>query len=544
MGRKTVLIALMLGVMMAMVAEDAGAWGSRARRAIGATALPVVRKSIQNAFKTEDMSYEEDVFRGAATGGSVLNHGEPFSSEAAAEECVENEIRLLREVRTFGLGSYFAFRMGALAATVSDLFLPFSIGAETANAALKKQIEDDIDARVAKFSYLSHQKGREYVRNVTLLMNERRAFCANARELIGDDYRRGRGCEGYLKEGAQNLFGRSVDTVADVWYTVLLAKSDPGAVQPSSESVCWYLVNEVKYLLFEKKNFYQATKAYGNFESLGVHDPKAVDTLGDLFYKYGSEEAIQRGVKEWQAAYDIAGADRRGISKKLSEHFAKIGDDALMAAARPGATEQDLPEALNAFTRALDYDQTNDAIAKKITETNAAIADRKARRELNVSIIASAEKVKAQAEKSRLASDFGNAIATYNQSVGLYEAVDQDFADQATTAKEAIKQVKKNITDITNQVLDSASDSIDKGNKAVDEHKFEDATSAYERVPSILSVIPGDESTTQGKEKRDLIELAKKKIDEGKVAKQRWEEVQRQREEAAKAAAAKAGVRQ
>ncbi|HPC15308.1 MAG TPA: hypothetical protein P5318_03980 [Candidatus Hydrogenedentes bacterium] len=544
MGRRVIISAILLGIVTALAAQEAVAWGSRARRAICATAVPVERKAISNAFRTEDTSYEEDLFRGAVAGASVLNRGKPFASEAEAIAAIDNEIRLLRDVRKFGLGSYFAFRMGAVAATVSDLLLPFSMDTSPQGQALKQRIEADIEARVDSFAYLSRQKDREYVRNAPLFIENRRSFYANAGAMIADDYRRGSGYEGYLKEGAQSLFAQCVDTTADVWYTILRPDADPGMVAPSPEAVCWYLVREVQYLLGEKKNFYQATKAYDNFVSLGVHDAVAIDTMGDLFYAFGSEDAVERGVREWQTAYEMAGADRRSIGKKLSAHYAKIGDAALEAAARPGASEQELPNALNAFTRALEYEQTNDAIADKITETNAAIADRKARRELNVSIIASAEKVKAQAEKSRLASDYGNAIATYNQAMGLYEAVDQDFADQANTAKESIKQIKKNITDIINQVLDAASDTIDKGNKAVDEHRFEDANAEYERVPNILTVIPGDETTTQGKEKRTLIEMAKKKIDECKVAKQRWEELQRQREEAAKAAAAKAGVKQ
>ncbi|MCX5757378.1 MAG: hypothetical protein NTU83_02490 [Candidatus Hydrogenedentes bacterium] len=550
MERKTVLIAVVFGVVMAMAAQDAAAWGSRARRAICATALPIERKAILNAFRAEDMSYEDDVFRGAVAGSTALSPDKPLVGEADAVEVLDNEIRLLRDVRKFGVGSYFAFRMGAVAATVSDLLLPFSMDTSPQGAALKKRIEADIDARVAKFAYLSRQKDREYVRNMSTFINERRSFYANAGQVIADDYDRGKGYGGYLNNGAQNLFAQCVDTTADIWYTILRAQPDREMVEPSRESVCWYLVKEVQYLLVEKKNFHQATKAYENFEPLGALDPKAMDTGGDLFYKFGSSEAVDRGVHEWQATYDMPGAtydmpgaDRRAVGQKLSAHFTKIGDAALAAAALPGTTEQDLPNALNAFTRALDYEQTNDAIAAKITQTNAAIADRKARRELNVSIIASAEKVKAQAEKSRQGSDFGNAIATYNQAVGLYEAVDQDFADQASTAKEAIKQITKNVTDITNQVLDAASDTIDKGNKAVDEHRFEDATAAYGRVPDILAVISGDETTKQGKEKRDIIELAKKKTDEGKVAKQRWEEIQRKREQDAKEAAAKAGLK-
>jgi len=63
----------MIGIVTAMAAQDAAAWGSRARRAICAMAVPMERKVVSNAFRTEDISYEEDAFRGAVAGSAVLN---------------------------------------------------------------------------------------------------------------------------------------------------------------------------------------------------------------------------------------------------------------------------------------------------------------------------------------------------------------------------------------------------------------------------------------------------------------------------------------
>jgi tetratricopeptide (TPR) repeat protein len=268
-----------------------------------------------------------------------------------------------------------------------------------------------------------------------------------------------------------------------------------------------------------------------------------VDKLGDLFYTFGTDEAKERGVKEWRIAFNAAGASRREIGKKLADHYIRVGEVLLAKGSKPGATDEDLPNALNAFTQALEFDQSNEVAATRLNETNVAISERKERRQLNVNIIASAEKVMVQAEKSRIAGDFGNAITTYNQALGLFQAVDNEFTDQAETAKESVKEISKNITDVINQILDAASDAIDKGDKLVDEKKFEEAQKLYETVPGVVSVVPGDVNTTHGKDRESLVETSKNKIKDAKLAKQRYEKQKADQEEAAKRLATQGGPR-
>ena len=529
-------------VLAGWAAEDAAAWGSRAQRAINGTAIQVVRRTYQDAFRTADNNYEEDVMRGAAADPAFLNESKPFVREEEAIGAISNEMQLLREVRQYGFGSYFSYRMGALAGLVADVTLPYALGVTAEQAKLKAKVEADIDAHVGRFTFTPLQKQRDYIRDAPVYFEQHRTFFSDGLKLIADDYQRGRGYEGYLKEAGQAYFNRSIEAIADAWHTVLRVRGEPSDVPPSQAVVTAYIISEINYLLAEKKNFHQACKTYETFERAGARKPEAYEKIGDLFYAFGTDEGKERGVREWKIAHEAQSADRHRVGKKLSNHYMRLGEGYLDAAARPRASEQELPNALNAFTLALEYDQTSDLAATRINETNAAIAERKVRRELNVNIIASAEKVKAQAEKSRLAKDYGNALATYDQVIGLYQAVDTAFADQASTAKGGIKQSNKAITDIINEVLDAASDSIDKGDKAVDEHKFEDATAAYERIANIVAVVPGDESTTHGKDKRTLIETAEKKKGDVKIAEQRWKETLRQREEAAKATAKAAGA--
>jgi tetratricopeptide (TPR) repeat protein len=530
-------LSILITVLAGLSAFDAVGWGPRAQKAISSTAIQVVRRTYPNAFKTEDFNYDDDVLRGADADPAILNGGEPFAREEDAIVGVEHELRLLREVRKYGFGSYFSYRMGLLGAVTADLVLPFSLDPTPEGTRIREQLEADVDQILDHFMFSSEKQSLRYIHDAEEYLAERRTFFADSRPIIANDYRSGRKLAGYMKEGAQVFFTRAVSSVADAWNTVLRVQGDPTDLAPSDKAVIAYLVSEVQYLLQEKKNFSQAVKAHGNLETIAKNAPQAYNKVGDLFYAYGTEEGKERGVREWRLAYEMPGSERRDIGKKLAKHYIGAGEALLAAAQRPGASDQDLPNALNAFTQALEFDQTSQTAAQRINETNTAIKDRNERRTVNATFIASAEKVRVQAEKARVNGDFGNAIATYTQAVRLYETIDDEFTDQATVAKDGIKETSKSITDIINQVLDAASDEIDKGDKAVTEHRFGDAMASYERVPNVVGVVPGDETTTHGKEKRDIIELSKTKIEQCKVQKTRFEEAERQRKAQAEAAA-------
>ena len=541
MTRRLSKSSILVLVLVGMAAFEASAWGPRAQRAVTATAIQVIRReALPSAFKTSDTNYEEDVLRGSVAGPTVLNQGKLRADDAENIAAVSNEIGLLREVRKYGFGSYFSYRMGVLASLVADLGLPFALNPAPAGQAIRERMESDIDAHLAQYTFTPGRDSRRYIVSVPEYMAGYRTFFKENRQMIADDYIRAKGYDGYLVEGAQALFGRAVEAVADAWYTVLRVEGEPSDVRPSAAMVTWYLVDEIKYLLEQKGNLYEATKVYNHFARVNPGLMDAFDQVGDQYYAFGTEEARGRAVREWRIVYDASTPERRQIARKLASHYIQVGQASLEGAAQPRAAEESLPNALNAFTQALQFDQTNELAASLINETRAAIAERKERRELNVNVIASAQQVMTQADRSRVDGDFGAAIGTYKKAIGLFELIDNEFPDQFSEANSSIKSINKSITDVINEVLDKADDTVDDGDRAVDEHRFEDAVGCYSRVANIVSVIPGDESTTHGKEREDTVKRAAKKMDDAKMAKVRWEELQRQKEAAAKAAAAAA----
>lgn len=537
MMRKIQAISVGVAMAIGMTAYDAAAWGPKAQRAIAGTATQVIRRSFPSAFKTYENSYESDVLRGCISEREGASQTKTVLNETDAFSAIDKEIQLLREARKYGFGSYFSYRMGALAALIADLFLPHAMDLSPGGTRMHEQIEADIDLHLDGYRFVPHAIAPRVIRSSAEYFKASCPFAVETKRIVADDYVRGNGYRGYLNQGGQAMFGRAIEAVADAWFTVLRVQSDPSDLPPSRAIAAWYLADEIEYLLLHKRNFHEAVKAHKRFTQVNPAIAEAYDKVGDVFYAFGTEESQDHAIAEWQVAYNTTGADRRRIAKKLAGHHIKVGQAALARADLPGASEEELPMALNAFTMALEFDQTSEAAASLIGETNVMISERRDRRELNVSIIATAEKVIVEAERSQMGGDFGNAIATYNKASSLFDLINDEFKDQAEAAEQRTKLIKKKVNDVITDVLDAGTETIEQGDRAVDEHRFDDALAAYQRVPGIVSVIPGDETTRYGREKLELIDNANNQVEEAERARNRWAELQLKKEETAKKAA-------
>jgi hypothetical protein len=263
--RQTSVLVLILAVWTAL---PAAAWGPDAQRAITATSIQVIRRSYSDAFKSVEHNYEEDALGGATAGYDFLNGGKPFQNYTEGLAAVDNEIKLLREVRAYGMGSYFAYRMGMLSALVADMILPFGLDGDAENPQLKSQIESDINGQVAQYTFTPATRRLNFVLGTREYFDSRRSFYEQNKQMISDDYRRGIGAKGLMAEGGQAFFSKSIETVADVWNTILYMQDNTATTSPGRDVVTWYFVDEVRYLLHQKQNFYQSTVTYKNFEKI------------------------------------------------------------------------------------------------------------------------------------------------------------------------------------------------------------------------------------------------------------------------------------
>ncbi|HOZ46106.1 MAG TPA: hypothetical protein PLO37_10140 [Candidatus Hydrogenedentes bacterium] len=540
MKRNARKLTIIVGMCLILVATETAAWGPRAQKAIPVAAIQMIRRTFPSAFKTERNNYEEDVLRGATAGPEILKNSVPLTCDAEAVSAVGTETQLLRAVSPYGMGSYFAYRMGVLGALVANVVLPYGLSWTPEDITLQAKINADLDGACERYRFEPASDTRLYVRDPNVYFAQHRRFYNEDKKMIRDDYTVGNGPAGFLREGGQAYFGRAIEAISDVWYTVLRTQGDPADVPPSAPVIARYFVNEIAYLLNEKRNIHQADKSYEHFVAANPGMAELYEQVGDLYYAYGTDEGRDRGVREWRIAYGMGGVSRRTSASKLSSHFLRVGQAFLDAASAAGATDRDLPNALEAFTQALEFDRGSETAAKRLNETNVAIMAREERRQLAISVIASAEKVVKEADKGRMDKSFEAAIATYKKAISLFETIDEEFSDQSSTAKQAVKAINLSITEVINDVLDTASETISKGLSLIDEKKFEEAEAEFVKVPEIVKIIPDDDSI-HARNKKEVIEEAQRRVGEAKEAKERYEAAKRANEEAARAAAAAAG---
>jgi tetratricopeptide (TPR) repeat protein len=385
----------------------------------------------------------------------------------------------------------------------------------------------DIDAHISGYRFHPDKASRKRVRNAREYLDKLRPFHADGRKMIALDYTHGDGYGGYLQQAGPVYFRDAVETVADVWFTVLRPEKDASDTVPSARAMTGYLVEEIGYLLAVKKNRIEAEKVYSSFASVNPGLPDTYEKVGDLFYAFGDEE---RGIQEWKTAVGFAWSERKRVTKKLAHHYLKFGKTCLEKAAAPRPEERDLPNALDAFTQCLEYDRENVEAGALLRKTRAAIADREERRELAIRIVSSASKLVKQAEADENEQAWANAISGYGRASLLFETVEEEFADQYKASQKGMDQCKKQVSRIVDTLLTKAAEAIDTGDLCLKENKYDEAIGLYQSIESMVNVIPGDESTTVSKQRKEMVASAKEKVEAALVAKKRYEQEQRDRQ--------------
>jgi len=526
---------MVVGLVLGVFAGDAAAWGPRAQQAIAAASIQLVRKSVPSAFKTDLVNYEEDILRGALMGPGALQAFVPLNSEREALAAVGSEIQLMREVKLSGIGSYACYRMGIISALVADLVLPYGMAWSKHEAELQARIESDIDKAVDSYRFDPAGRRRQFIRDPEEYFARRRGFYEEDKKMIADDYARGEGFGGFLAKGGEAYFGRAIEAVTDAWYTMLRTEEDFGDSAPTQVVLSRYFLSEVAYLLNQKRNIYQADKAYEHFAAANPGLMNLYEEVGDLYYAYGTEAAKERGVREWRIAFSHAGPHRESVASKLANHYRRVGEAKFEHAFGPTSREEDLREAREAIQTALEFEPSRQALAQLLNDVNVAIAEREERRQLAVDIVAAAEKVMKEADRLRMDGKFSDAIRRYNDAVGLFGNVSDEFDEQNNAAKNNVKQINLRIREVINTILDRASDKITEGEEMLEGHRWDDAAAAFQQAKEIVKDIPEGEAAYK-MNKENVITEAERKLSQVEERKQRYEEDQRRRAAAAAAA--------
>jgi tetratricopeptide (TPR) repeat protein len=518
------IVSITLVALCALgTAREAFAWGERSQRVIAATAVSQLRTHHHSAFRSDNFDYRPDVIQGAADGLEALPTSDRIVDLSSAIALVGQEMMLLREVRGMGTGSYFAYRMGVLSSLVSSVLLPYGLEFETADRVFREQMFADIDTHVTSFRIEPFIERPRIVTTPSLYFQRQMSFYDDALILVANDYDRGEGYRGILRQAAPKYMQKSIESTIDVWYTVFAQREPDGFRPPSSEALTWYIVDEISYLLREKRNLEQARRVYGHFAAANPGLARAHERVGDAFYEFGERDD---GVREWEYALNFSGPDRRRVVEKLAAHYTRVGREA-MTIGRADARRRDasFEQALRAFERAYAYDSRNDEAAQEIQGTNVAIREREEARQLTMNFMATAESVRQRARDAQVQEDFGSAISTFESAVNTYEMVDDNFPEQREAAQDAVREIRRDIRNIIISLLDRGNQAIAAGDSALDDRRFEEAIAHYERVANVVRDVPDDDSSN-ARDKQELIARAEDKIATARVEQQRWQELE------------------
>ncbi|MCK5861343.1 MAG: hypothetical protein KAH38_02585, partial [Candidatus Hydrogenedentes bacterium] len=278
-----VLVATLL--CMGLV-SDVYAWGPRATRSITAMALQVLKHDFPNTFRPGGIvgpNFERDVMTGASDGWQQLTERGSLRNDEEVIQAIVSEMLLLREARRYGPTSYFAYRMGVLAALTADIMLPYGFSWTPEDHELRRLIITDIEKNLNSYNFSVPQKHRLFIRDARSYFAKRRSFFSEDERLIAHDYKMGTGYDGFMKQAGRAYFIRAIETIADVWNTVLrtdIASNKFKIVKPSERTLTWYFLDEMEFLINSKNNMQQLEKVYTNFEEVNPHIADAYDQLG------------------------------------------------------------------------------------------------------------------------------------------------------------------------------------------------------------------------------------------------------------------------
>lgn len=531
------------------------AWGPDSVQTIAQMALQVLRdnkilQEIEDTFPRIILpggivgtTFRGHVIEGAKAGYSGLRDDFTSKSREYIINEVSGQIMLLREIKdtvyrgkNYTFSAYFPYRMGVLASLVATLVMPYGFPQDEEGKKIRDYVVDNLEANLKGFILPPQLNKRVFFLNAKEYFDKKCYYLSQEERTIRSDFLLGRDFNrGFLKEGGRVYFIRAIEAVADAWYSIMQKEIPPVghfAEQPSQEKVVWFLVDEMRFLLERNTKFDDVYRVYQHFKSIEPGILRAYWEVGDLFHDYAGDQNRQMkelAVAEWEYVYkNSESVQRRQMGQKLASYFLAEGNVYLKKAQSQQAEDTDLNNALQAFMNALSYDHSDDEIANQIQATNNAIRERNERLEVTLSIIATGERVHEEANRYREAKDYANAIITYRQAVGFFEAVDDEFKVHFNTAQEKIRRLRREVQDVINEVLEAASQAIDDGDRAREKNQFDEAVQHYQRVPGIVAVIPSDESPTVANEIKDLLAQAERKIEDTRVAKLRYEEALKQ----------------
>lgn len=407
-------------------AVTAGAWGPRVQLSVVDTALNLISRE-ENLPLTR---LKADARAGTEISPIIM---EKLFPDMATDpmRAIETEMALLTAARGARIDAYFAWRLGALGKLVSRVTAPMA----TADPLVRNQYYDDaekaVDAGTLK------PQPREAIKTIADL--ERIALEANSgNDLIAGEYQAGTGFRGTAVTRLGIDISRSVNAVADVWWTIITSQTVPGNI--SERQLQDYVVSAYEYYV-ERGNEAEIDAADTNYRKLTTYSADMSARIGDLLYTAGMRE---RAVKEYEAAV-AAAPERRDIVEKIANYHAERAEESL----EKGLLE----EAMAGFEKALSVNMLHPTAEKRRLEVAAMIKQRDEQMAQYQAQLKQADDLRALAEEEAAKNRYAEAVALLKQAEDAYKAVGDEFPSEAQRRTRGLREVQARAKELQQGLL-------------------------------------------------------------------------------------------
>lgn len=422
-----VKVALMAVAFM-VCAGVSVAWGPRTQMVVVNTALNLMSRE-QSLPLTR---LQRDIRAGAALDDAELHALYPDLADNPMR-AIENEMALLTAARQPSLDAYYAFRLGALGKVVASATAPMRKADEMARA----QYYEDADAAVESGA-LSPASRRVFETMTAFERVMREAAAAD--DLIEREYREGVGFRGAAASRLAADVSRSVNAVADTWWTIITSRAIPGNI--SEAQLQRYVVHAYGYRI-ERGNLAEIDAAEKYYANLTPFTPDMRARIGDMLYEAGFRE---RAIREYEAVLAEA-PERRDVVEKIGAYYMDIGEEALR--------NEKLEDAHAAFERALEANPLHPTAEQHRLEVAAMIRERDARQEEYQALLRQADELRDLAEQEASRARYAEAVALLQQSEAAYRSVGDEFPMEGQRRARGLRDTGHRLRELKQSLLNN-----------------------------------------------------------------------------------------
>ncbi len=418
------LIAALLVVPMGSVS----AWGPVTQSSITTAAAHVLARD--DFPLTKLMKY---VRQGSQVSADLQNELHPLF-EIDPVGAIQREMFLLQSVRGDRIDPYFVYRLGVLGKLVVQASAPLA----TTDARVRDRYYADVERGIDGVDL--DVRARKLVDPRAYFLFITSAASENDQTII-IDYQGGVGFKGYAASALSIDASRSVNAVADVWYTILSSAAPAFELSPSNMRE--YTLGAMRFYL-AARNLREADSAYQEAEARGVLTIDVQKSIGDLFFDAGLAE---RAVEEYQKVLTRS-PGQRDVTERISKHYELVGDEAM--------SRENLEDARDAYVKALRIDSLHPDAQRKLLKVESRIFARDERLVAQRLATEEASELEFRAEEAAIRRDYAQAIAHLRQAEQRYGKVTDEFPAESRTAGIGLRNVVARMGELKQELITNA----------------------------------------------------------------------------------------